>query len=57
MGKLCAGGVHVRCGTGLGVLAAAPLLSQPKLKLCIRAPLVFLGELEEGCCEDALDVR
>jgi len=40
-----------RGGAGQGVLAAALLLWQPKLKLCVWAPLVFLGELEEGCCE------
>lgn len=33
------------------------LLWQPKLQLCVQAPPVSLGELEEGCCEDALDVR
>lgn len=45
------------CGAGLGVLAAALWLQQPKLKLCVWAPLVFLGELEKGCCQDPLDIR
>lgn len=35
-------------GAGLGVLPVALLLWQPKLKLCIQAPFVLLGELEEG---------